>query len=161
MPRSRSTSTTPASRRPRSGGIVADQNALLLKMLEQLRDDYARDQEAARSSRAKLHERVDDIVERIGKMETTAAIAGQIDAQVRIELDGLNQRMHREMAELNARLDPEKGDIGSTVAAWNDLMKTGRRMSWLLGIAGITSVGTGLALIGGAWDGIRAYFKMN
>lgn len=42
----RSTSTTPVSRRPRSGGIVADQNGLLLKMLEQLRDDYARDQEA-------------------------------------------------------------------------------------------------------------------
>lgn len=139
---------------------MADQNALLLKMLEQLRDDYARDQEAARSSRAKLHERVDDIVERIGKMETTAAIAGQIDAQVRSELDGLNQRVHRELGELNGRLDPKKGDIGSTVAAWNDMLKTGSRISWLLGIAGITSVGTGLALIGGAWDAIKAWLKL-
>ena len=139
---------------------MADQNALLLKMLEQLRDDYARDQEAARESRAKLHERVDAIGERIGKMETTTALAGQIDAQVRTELDGLNRRVHDGLGTLNGRLDPEKGDIGSTVAAWNDMLKTGRRISWLLGIAGITSVGTGLALIGGAWDSIKAWLKL-
>jgi hypothetical protein len=40
------------------------------------------------------------------------------------------------------------------------MLKTGRRISWLLGIAGIPSVGTGLALIGGAWDAIKGWLKL-
>jgi hypothetical protein len=158
MPRTRST-TSPASRRSRSGGNV-DQTALLLTMLGQIKDDMAREQEAARENRAKLHERIDDIVARIGSMETTVALAGEVDAQVRRELDGLNRRVHDELGAMNRRLDPERGDIGSTVAAWNDMLKTGRRISWLLGIAGITSIGTGVALIGGAWDAIKAWLRM-
>ncbi len=158
MPRTRST-TPPASRRPRGGGEV-DQTALLLKMLEQIKNDMGREQEAARESRAKLHERIDDIVMRIGSMETTVALAGEVDAQVRRELDGLNRRVHDDLGAMNRRLDPEKGDIGTTVAAWHDMLKTGRRISWLLGIAGITSIGTGMALIGGAWDAIKAWLKI-
>lgn len=83
-----------ASRRPRSGGTVADNTALLLEMLKQFRDEYARDQESAQRSRAALHQRVDEVVDRLGKMETTAALSGTIDAQVRTELDLLTKKLN-------------------------------------------------------------------
>ena len=38
---------------------MATSNDMLLKMLEQVRDDFAAEREASRQSRAKLHERVD------------------------------------------------------------------------------------------------------
>ena len=72
---------------------MADQTTLLLEMVRQLRDDYARDQEQAQQSRASLHRRVDEVIDRIGKIETTAALAGEIDAQVRVELDALNKKL--------------------------------------------------------------------
>lgn len=72
---------------------MADNTALLLEMLKQLRDDYSRDQESAQRSRAVLHQRMDEVVDRLGKMETTAALSGDIDAQVRTELDALTKKL--------------------------------------------------------------------
>lgn len=67
--------------------------ALMIEMLRQFREDYAQDQEAARQSRAAMRDRVEEIADRIGKLETTAALSGHIDAQVRTELDALTKAL--------------------------------------------------------------------
>lgn len=71
----------------------ADNTALLLEVLRQFREDYAQDQESARQSRAAMRQRMEEVVDRLGKMETTAAISGEIDAQVRTELDALTRKL--------------------------------------------------------------------
>lgn len=75
---------------------MADSNTtLLLEMLKQFREEYAQDQESARQSRAAMRQRVDEVVDRLGKMETTAALSGTIDAQVRTELDLLTKQLNQ------------------------------------------------------------------
>lgn len=71
----------------------SDNTALLLEVLRQFREDYAQDQEAAQTSRAAIRQRMEEVVDRLGKMETTAALSGQIDAQVRTELDALRRKL--------------------------------------------------------------------
>ena len=71
----------------------SDNTALLLEVLRQFREDYAQDQEAAQTSRAAIRQRMEEVVDRLGKMETTAALSGQIDAQVRTELDALTKKL--------------------------------------------------------------------
>jgi len=71
----------------------SDNTALLLEVLRQFREDYAQDQEAAQTSRAAIRQRIEEVVDRLGKMETTAALSGQIDAQVRTELDALTKKL--------------------------------------------------------------------
>lgn len=145
MPR---TSSTAPARRSTSGGGDVDQTTLLLRMVEQLRNDYARDQEDAKQSRAALRGRVDELFDRLARMETSTALEGQIDAQVRTEIDTLNQRLG------------DGGDVGDTVAAWRDLLRTGRRVTLLASIAGITSLSALVALLTGAWDWLKSALRI-
>ena len=71
----------------------AENTALVLEMLRQFREDYARDANAAAQTRAAMRHRLDEVVDRLGRMETTAAISGEIDAQVRTELDALTRKL--------------------------------------------------------------------
>ena len=71
----------------------SDNTALLLEVLRQFREDYAQDQESARQSRAAMRQRMEEVVDRLGKLETTAALSGEIDAQVRTELDALTRKL--------------------------------------------------------------------
>jgi hypothetical protein len=103
---------------------VPDENELLLKMMEQMREDFARSEESARLSRAAMHDRMEESIDRLGKLETSIAISGQVDAQVRNELDGLKGAIQA---------------IEPTVEQWKDMLKTGRRISWFLGISGLIS----------------------
>lgn len=143
----RAQSTAPARRSTKGGGPV-DQTTLLLRMVEQLRDDYARDQEDAKQSRAALRGRVDELFDRLGRMETSTALSGQIDDRVQAELDELNKRLG------------EGGDVGDTVTAWRDLMRTGRRVTLIASLAGITSLGALGALLTGAWDWLKSVFRI-
>ena len=66
-----------------------------------------------------LHE-----LDRLGKLETSIAISGAVDAQVRNELDALKGSIRA---------------IEPTVDEWKDMLKAGRRISWFLGISGLLS----------------------
>lgn len=127
---------------------------LLLKMMEQLRDDVASDRETSRQSRATQHQRLDEVIDRLGKMETSIAIAGQIDAQVRTELDDLKQTVTTNQLE-----------VAPTVEQWQDMLKTGRRVSWVLGISGLLSLGGLIALATWAGDAavnaVRAWLRIS
>jgi hypothetical protein len=103
---------------------VPEETDLLLKMMEQMRADFARSEEASRLSRAAMHDRMEESIDRLGKLETSIAISGAVDAQVRNELDGLKGSIRA---------------IEPTVAEWKDMLKAGRRISWILGISGLLS----------------------
>ena len=128
---------------------MEDQTALLLEMVKQLRADYARDQEAAQQSRAALHRRVDEVIDRIGRMETTAALAGEVDAQVRTELD-----------ELKALVDGNSRSIAPTIEEWKRIRMLGLGIVGLLAIGGV-SVGAFLAMMGdAAVNAVRAWLRI-
>ena len=85
-------------------------------MIAQLRDDLAQEREASRESRARQHQRTDEVIDRLGRIDSTIAVAGQVDAQVRTELDDLKKVV---------------GNIKPTVEEW-------RRMRTLgIGIVGL------------------------
>lgn len=128
---------------------MADQTSVLLQMVRQLREDYARDQEAARESRAALHRRVDEVMDRLAQMETTAAIAGHIDAQVRQELD-----------DLKSTVAASADALAPTVEEWRRIRAIGLGIVGLLTIGGL-SVGAAIAWAGEAVASIvRGWLKL-
>ena len=124
---------------------MADNTALLIEMMKQFREDYARDQEAASLTRAALRQRIDEVVDRLGKMETTAAISGEIDAQVRTELDALTKTLT---------------EVEPVAVEWNRVKSIGK---WAA--SGLLASGVGIgALAAAAGDqvvaAIRAWLRI-
>lgn len=123
---------------------VVQQNDLLLKMLDQMKQDQDKARDESRQSRAAMHARTDELIERVGRIETSIAISGQIDAQVRAELDQVKQLVQSNHAE-----------IEPTVAAWKQLLATGSATARIFSIAGITTLGglvAALASVSGAGE---------
>lgn len=134
--------TAPANPKT-SEAAVGEETQLLLKMLEQLRDDFSDEREASRQSRAKLHERVDCMAEDIGAIRGDIRILGEVDSQVRGEVASLRRTVQR-----------HHEDVQPTVDAWRQLLKNGKAMSWIFSIAGITTVGGLVGLVTGMWDAL-------
>lgn len=121
-----------------------DQN-LLLTMMEQLRQDFADERDSARESRARTHERMDDLVDRLGKIDTSMAIAGQIDAQVRSELDGLKATVE---------------SLKPTAQEWSIAKRIGLTAAGLIGVSA-AGLGTWIAWAGDqAWAAIRHALRL-
>ena len=100
---------------------------LLLEMLRQIRDDFSEEREASRKSRAKLHERMDEIVDRVGKIEGDIAILGQVDGQVRGELQ-----------TLKATVQENQIEIKPTVDEWKRIRAIGIGFAGLLALGGVS-----------------------
>lgn len=120
---------------------MAGDSTLLLKMMEQLRDDFQEEREASRQSRARLHERMDAMADDVGAIKGDIRILGEVDGQVRGEVQGLKDS-----------LGAHQSDVEPTIEAWRDLLKTGKRISWVFGIAGISTIGGLIAAVTGAWE---------
>ena len=127
-------------------------DGLLLEMLKQLREDFAderrerrEDAEASRVSRATTHQRIDQVVERLGRIDTSIAIAGQVDAQVRQEIDDMKVSL--------AGMQP-------TVDEWQRIRTIG---AWAAGILLTGGLGIGALLAAtGDWlsSTIRHWLKL-
>lgn len=111
---------------------MTDQADLLLKMMEQLRDDFQDEREASRQSRAKLHERVDGISDDIGSIRGDIRILGKVDAQIRGEVKSLGTKVD------NAQ---------PTLEEWRRIRAIGIGLVGLLALGGM-SVGAALAWAG-------------
>jgi predicted nuclease with TOPRIM domain len=119
---------------------------LLLEMLRQLRDDFAEEREQARESRSRTHERIDDVVDRLGRIDTSMALAGEVDAQVRTELD-----------QFKASLS----EMQPTVGEWQRIRTIG---VWAAGILLSGGIGVGAIVAAtGDWlsGAIRHWLKIN
>lgn len=57
------------------------------------------DREAARLSRARMHERLDEHAAMIGEVQSDIRISAGLDAQVRVELDGLATAVNKVRAD--------------------------------------------------------------
>lgn len=109
---------------------VGEETKLLLSMLEQLRDDFQDERNASRESRAKLHERMNEVANDVGAIKGDIRILGEVDGQVRGELQALKATVENHHAETKP-----------TVDAWRDMIKTGRRITIIMGIAGLSFAG--------------------
>lgn len=122
--------------------MAADQssaNAAILQMLEGLRSDLATEREAAHESRATTHKRIDELIDRLGRVETTVAISGQVSAQSRNQFDALEREV--------------RDQIAPTVEEWQRMLKTSRRLMIVLGISPFATAGAVAAAFtwGGDW----------
>jgi len=125
---------------------VAEQEyTAIIEMLRQLRQDFADERDAAHTSRAATHKRIDDLTDRVGRMDTTMAVAGQVQAQVRGEVDGLRKAV---------------SDLAPTVDEWRRIRQLGLGIVGLMTAGGLT-VGAILAA-GGNWlvDMIRHWLRL-
>jgi uncharacterized coiled-coil DUF342 family protein len=128
---------------------MTEANPVLLEMMKQLRDDFREEREASRTSRAQLHKRMDEVAEDVGTIRGDIRILGQVDGQVREELQ-----------EVKASLQNHKDAVDPTVQGWNELMRTGKRVSWVFGIAGISTIGGLLGVVTGVYEWIgRLVFR--
>jgi len=109
---------------------------MLLEMLRGLKEDIAEEREASRLSRAAMRDRIEEVVDRVGNLETTLAISGQIDAQVRAELDALR----KSVSDSNSSIQP-------TVDEWRRIKAIGIGLVGLLALGGV-SVGAALSWAG-------------
>jgi hypothetical protein len=106
-------------------------------MLEQVRQDMqamqasmqARD-EASSQGRARLYDRIDEVANDVGTIKGDIRILGEVDGQVRGELQALA-----------ATVAANQQDTKPTVDAWRDMLKTGRRITIIMGIAGLSFAG--------------------
>ena len=97
------------------------------EVVEDLREDFHSEKEAARSSRKIIHQRLDEQNGQISHLETTVAISGQIDAQLRDELAELKTTV----ANNHAAVQPHIEDMKR--------MKTmGMGITGLIALAGLT-----------------------
>jgi transposase len=118
----------------------ANDTALLLEMMRQFREDYARDQEAASQTRAAMRDRIDELFDRFARMETTAALSAEVDAQVRTELDALTKALT---------------DVEPVAVEWNRVKSIGK---WAA--SGLLASGVGIgALAAAAGDQVVAFIR--
>ncbi|GGF38055.1 hypothetical protein GCM10011321_31250 [Youhaiella tibetensis] len=123
---------------------------LLLTMMQDLKDDMAAEREASRQSRGAIRDRVEDVVERLGKLETTIAISGQVEAQVRTELDALR-----------VLVEEQHDTVQPTIEEWRRIKTLGIGLWGVLALSGLSVVAF-LAWAGeGAVNAIRAWLRIS
>lgn len=88
----------------------------------QLRNDFDRERDQSRESRGDLHEKVDGLTGRIAHVETTIQVAGQVTAQTRDKIGGLEATL--------------TDDIKPTVDEFKRIKLMGRGVIVAAGIAG-------------------------
>src|SRR5215217_3948383 len=77
-------------------------------MMEQLRDDFQEERVADRQSRARLHERMDSVAEDVGTIKGDIRILGEVDGQVRAEVQSLKVTVESNQAEIKPTVDEFK-----------------------------------------------------
>lgn len=119
--------------------VGEETTSLLLKMMEQVRDDMrhmqdgmqARD-ELSRQSRARLYERIDEVANDVGTIKGDIRILGEVDGQVRGELQ-----------TLSATVAANQAEVGPSVEEFKRMKMVGLSIVGLIGIGG-TAFGASL-----------------
>ncbi len=73
--------------------------------LSLLRGDFSDEKDHAHESRAVIHRRLDEQQQQVAKLETTVAISGQVDAQMRDQLAGLSETVKANQKAVQPALD--------------------------------------------------------
>jgi chromosome segregation ATPase len=109
-----------------------------------LREDLSDEKANAHESRSVIHRRMDDQGKQIAHLDTTVAITGGVDAQIREEIKALKETVNKNHDAVSPALDE-----------WKRLKTLGVGISGLIALAGLTVGGT----ISYAGDGLVAWFR--
>lgn len=122
---------------------VAEEYKILLEMLKQqadsieaLRQTVTMGHERSSESRGKLHERIDEVGDRLGKIEGDIRILGQVDGQLRGEVQGLAAQVTKHQEEAQPTIDE-----------WRRIKAIGIGIVGLLALGGV-SIGATFAWAG-------------
>lgn len=117
--------------------------------VDRLRDDFQDEKRMAHESRAVIHQRLDQQAQQIAHMETTIAISGQIDSQIRGEIQGLKETVQKNQATVTPALEE-----------WKRMKTLGVGFSGLVAFSGLT-IGAIIAWAGeSALTTIRHWLKI-
>jgi predicted PP-loop superfamily ATPase len=106
--------------------------------VKRIREDFQEEKKSAHESRAVIHSRLDSQAKQIGHLDTTVAISGGVDAQIREEIKALKETVDRNHASVQPALDE-----------WKKLKTLGSGISGLIALSGLT-IGTIIAVYGKA-----------
>ncbi|MDV4166177.1 DUF1515 domain-containing protein [Rhizobium leguminosarum] len=118
--------------------------------VDRLREDFGDEKRSAHESRAVIHNRLDDQTGKIGHLETTVAISGGVDAQLRDQI-----------AELRKIVAENHEAVQPALEEWRRMKSIGIGISGLIAFAGLT-IGGIITYVGdGAVTAIRHWLKIN
>ena len=117
--------------------------------VDRLRADFQDEKLMAHESRSVIHQRLDNQVQQIAHMETTIALSGQIDVQVREELQNLKDTVEKNQEA-----------VSPTIAEWRRMKTLGLGIAGLIAMSGLTVGGILVYMSETAVSGIRHWLKI-
>ncbi|ASS57562.1 DUF1515 domain-containing protein [Rhizobium leguminosarum bv. viciae] len=115
-----------------------------------IREDLGDEKDNARESRSVIHRRLDEQAKQISHLDTTAAITGGVDAQIREEIKSLKETVNQNHDAVTPALDE-----------WKRLKTLGVGISGLIALAGLTIGGMVAYASDGAVAWVRHWLKIN
>jgi hypothetical protein len=122
-------------------GQLIEGVAGLRRDITDLRGDFDTEKDHAHESRKDVHRKIDDLGNRVGSVEGTIQLAGQVTAQTRDRIDAVNNEVSERIGGLEASLAK---DIKPTVEEFKRMKLIG----WsIVGVVGIGGTAFGASLI--------------
>src|SRR4051812_32398317 len=95
--------------------------------VKRIREDFQEEKESAHESRTVIHRRLDEQTEKIAHLETTVAISGNVDAQLRDQLE-----------QLRKTVEGNQAAVSPAIEEWRRMKTLGVGISGLIALAGLT-----------------------
>lgn len=118
--------------------------------VDRLREDFQEEKRNAHDSRAVIHNRLDDQTGKMGHLETTVAISGGVDAQLRDQI-----------AELRKIVSDNHDAVQPALEEWKSMKRIGYSISGLIAFAGLTIGAVITWASDGAVTALRHWLKIN
>ncbi|MBX4952107.1 MULTISPECIES: DUF1515 domain-containing protein [Rhizobium] len=115
-----------------------------------LREDVSDEKENAHESRSVIHRRLDEQAKQIAHFETTVAISGAVDAQIREEIKTLKATVEHNHAATQPALED-----------WKRIKTIGYGVSGVIAMAGLTAGATITWMSDGVVAWLRHWLKIN
>ncbi|MGZ2501719.1 DUF1515 domain-containing protein [Rhizobium leguminosarum] len=115
-----------------------------------LREDVSDEKDNAHQSRSVIHRRLDEQAKQISHLDTTVAISGGVDAQIREEIKALKETVEKNHSAVTPALEE-----------WKRMKALGYGISGLIAFAGLTIGGMIAYASDGAVAALRHWLRIN